>query len=286
MPFLKLTEPELRDIAKRHIETLEFWLRRVADECLTRAGGSNYWEAEPPIVRQNIRERVTARMNQAPTGRFSRWVDATLLEHLIELLNNDQLYREHFKPYFTELFPANSSFGREHLKFILDKCAVIRNTLYHANPVAVRQVEQSVCYTNDIIDSIKAHYLQENQYMDFNAPSIITYSDSYGKLVHLKQLNDNIIRYNRERKFRVGDRIKMRLEIDSSFRPDSYDIKWTKEMSEIIGTGNELEVEFDESWIGELRTVIAILTSNKSWHRQGNWDDQLGVNFTILPPIE
>lgn len=42
MPYCSISQPELRDIAKRHIETLEFWLRRFIDEALTKEYGEKY----------------------------------------------------------------------------------------------------------------------------------------------------------------------------------------------------------------------------------------------------
>jgi hypothetical protein len=71
MPFFQLSEPELRDLAKRYIETLEFWLRRIVEEALVKAGGQNYWDANPPVIKKDIRDRVSARIMQSP-DRFPR----------------------------------------------------------------------------------------------------------------------------------------------------------------------------------------------------------------------
>ena len=49
---------------------------------------------------------MTDRINKSEAGRFPRWIDATLIEHQIDFLYNEKLYKEHFKPYFEDLFPA------------------------------------------------------------------------------------------------------------------------------------------------------------------------------------
>jgi hypothetical protein len=291
MPFLTLTEIELRDIAKRHIESLEFWLRRVANEGLILAGGATYWEAEPPVIKKEIREKITARIAQANAqtpGRFPRWIDATLIEHQIAILCNNSHYQNHFKPYFQQLFPGNFAQGREYLNFILDKCSVVRNAVYHSNPVSVRQVEQTVCYTNDIIDSIKHYYTTRNMQNDFNAPSILSYSDSLGRKLYAEQMTPiggtKIPTGDRPR-LRCGDRIKMMIEIDSSYSAGDYTIRWWASPGLSV-EGAEVIIDLTEAFVGSNIDIMVTVTSNKPWHRYSSFDDQMIIPITVLPPLE
>jgi hypothetical protein len=198
------------------------------------------------------------------------------------------LYTVHFKPYFEKLFPANFSNGREYLKFALEKCSVVRNTLYHSNPVSIRQVEQLACYTNDIIDSIKAKYMADNLQDEFNAPSFVSYSDSLGRKFYTNQMVKTSVGYILQlysQPLRVGDRIKMAVEVDASFEQDSYSILWNKGGS-IIGQGPELVIELDNTYVAQRANINVLVISKKAWHRHQHHDDRISIALKILPKLE
>lgn len=288
MPLFKMTEADLRDLCKRNVETLEFWLRRVIHEQLRRSFGDNYWEVSPPIIKKDIRDRVSDRINKSPAGRFPRWIDATLIEHQIDLLCNERLYKENFKSFFVGLFPENFSCGREYLKFVLDKCAIVRNALYHSNPISIRQAEQLLCYVNDIIDSVKTYYSEKNMQTDFNAPSIISYSDSLGRKFYSDQMGNGSTKHLdfQSQKLFCDSRIKMSIEIDSSFKEDQYKIIWSRGTLNEIGVGSEIVIELDQSYVSEFTTIRVRVVSNKTWHRHGLHDDDLRIFLSVLPPLE
>jgi hypothetical protein len=139
------------------------------------------------------------------------------------------------------------------------------------------------------VDSIKAYYAEINRYMDFNVPTIIAYSDSLGTREYFDSSNTSKkIRYNQHKRFRVGERIRMSIEIDASYDPSSYSVRWIWFYKDwpIISTTTELEIEFTEEWIGELVPIKVQVISNETWHRYLNHDDELGINFTVLPPMK
>lgn len=287
MPLFKLNEAELRNSSKNYLETLEFWLRRVIDTKLTEVYGSKYWEYHDNnifLIKKEIREKSADRFKKYPE-RFTRWIDATLLEHLIDIICKEKLYKEFFNAYFKYNFPL----GREQLRLNLTKLSEIRNRLYHSNPISVRQAEQAICYTNDIIESIKQFYLNTSQQMEFNAPSIISISFSNGTKIYkdaMVQASNGLIVRIKNTKFRCGEKIKMEIEVDSTFDANEYIIIW-----DCINVGTaetnktDFELEFSENHVGELFKISVKLISNKNWHRYRTYDDSLSVLLTVLPPI-
>jgi hypothetical protein len=288
MPFLKLDEDELRSIAKRSIETLEFWLRRIIDSILVAEYGDGYWEKVDGkgnyLINKSIRDSVSMRKERDPQ-RFARWIDASVLENQVDILCRPDFYDRCFKACFSPDFISSA-----HLRLVLGRLAEPRNRLAHANPISVRQAEQVVCYSNDVIDSIKKYYVTINKGMDFNAPTIVFYSDSYGNSVDLSISRGGTPRWGFDFrdsvKFRPGDRVGLYVQVDSSFDRSEYSIQWTCSSSEIIGEGERLEFEFREKDVGSLFVIRAIVKSNKSWHRHGYYDDEMAICCTVLPPLE
>jgi hypothetical protein len=48
--------------------------------------------------------------------------------------------------------------GREEARTFLVRIMETRNSLAHVNAISSRTAEQVICYSNDIIDSLKHHY--------------------------------------------------------------------------------------------------------------------------------
>src|ERR1035437_1804110 len=186
MWFNKLTETEIRDIIKNHIETLEYWFRRLINDELTNAYGANYHTFQDSnsnyIINKKIRDETNIRIS-SNAGRFPRWIDATTFDHLIDIICNPSIYETIFK----KIFHRKYTFGSPQVRSILEILLDIRNRIYHLNPISIRQAEQSICYSNDNIDCIKEYYLQTKQFMSFNAPSTIKYSDSFGNQIYAEQ---------------------------------------------------------------------------------------------------
>jgi hypothetical protein len=294
MTFVNLPISELRDVTKKNIETLELWLRRVIDEALSKNYGPEYWKHQYAngdyLLNKGLREKVNKWYTGNSSNRFTRWIDASLIEHVSEIICNEVLYKAHFKYYFVLFFPKNFSIdsSRQYIKFIFEKCIDVRNRLYHSNPIGIRQAEQIACYSSDIIDSFKNYYIQNNMQNEFNTPSIIKYADSFGKEIYVNTLGmvggTRVLSMN-DVSARSGDRIRMSIELDSSFDNNEYSIKWDAISLGIIGTDKEIIIDLNDSCVSEHFAISVTVTSNKSWHRYGYFDDKLQISFTVLPPI-
>ncbi|WP_409415747.1 hypothetical protein [Flavobacterium sp. PS2] len=284
MPLYKLTEEDKKGYAKKYLENLEYWLRRIIDQKFTEKFGNDYINYETAgqfLIRKEIREKVETRFNKY-SERFQRKIDATLLEHLIEIICKENLYNEIFKPFFEQ----NFKLGRIQLKNNLTELSDIRNRVNHVNPISVRQLEKSICYTNDIIESIKEHYKTLNMDKKFNVPTFLSYSDSFGQHFlreHINWATNCLVLNNRKFDIYCYDKISLEVEIDPSFSSAEYDVIWNIGKREIINEKN-IEITFNESDVADFYSVIVKVVSKKSWHKLNNCDDCLAIQFTILPP--
>lgn len=289
MPFHKLKESELRQICKEHIETLEFWLRRLIDIELTTLYGDKYYEikydGEHYLFNQKIRDDIAFRI-QKESRKFARWIDATLIEHSIEIVCKPNIYSQVFE----KVFKNNFKIGNEQLRIHLDRVARVRNTIFHSNPISIRDAEQTICYTNDVIESIKEYYIETNKQKEFNVPTIIRYSDSLGSVEHLgdNRPDFGIVLNKRHMKLRCGDKISIEIEVDSTFPPTDYLIEWKVPFFDAapFQNTNRLTVTLDENHIGEHFHIQVLVTSTtEKWHRFKDFDDRLAIMFKVLPPI-
>lgn len=169
-----------------------------------------------------------------------------------------------------------------------------RNSLSHANPISVRQAEQVVCYSNDIINSLKNYYTRKNMDSEYNVPLILKVIDSFGNVFHRNQLYsvhdggigkhffDDSAYY-----LHVGDILTLELEVDPSFNENEYTIKWgsAKGFSNPIPNGKKAIIEITEKQVAQRFDVQCRITSNKNWHRMSmGADDFLLFHYKVLPP--
>jgi len=79
MPLHRLSIYEIRNGCKQAIESLEYWLRRLIDEALSKAYGDNYLYANDRngnnIINSFLRRRIQELYDKEP-NRFSRLIDA------------------------------------------------------------------------------------------------------------------------------------------------------------------------------------------------------------------
>lgn len=99
-PLIELTEIELRDLCRHHIDSFENWSRRIIDETLKNCYGPDYFNfintSNQPLIKSEIKKRIEQRVKDNP-GRFPRNIDAILLEDIEYFLCRDDLYNDHFK---------------------------------------------------------------------------------------------------------------------------------------------------------------------------------------------
>ncbi len=295
MPLHEIDSDNLRSHCKRTIENLERWLRRLIDDELSKAS-KDYLNLEKngsPIFKAEIRHYLPAEAAKNPT-RFPRPIDAATLEEEIAIITNPMIYNDYFKAAMNGAFPD----GREECRTFLSRLIEPRNHLYHANPISVRQAEQVVCYSNDVIASLKEYYVAQNLAQEFNAPTIVEYRDSLGRVFNGR----NIIRTGSlpgavimvwksptsmpeepERpKLRPGDSVALEVVVDPSFDPSGYVVEWTCK-GRFWGTGARITRVIQPEDIGMHVTVLCTVTSTNAWHRHGHYDDSLTVTLTVLP---
>ncbi|HEC0037777.1 hypothetical protein [Acinetobacter baumannii] len=289
MLFKGMSDAEIRQICKERIETLEFWLRRLIDQEFLKID-SDYFNFQDEkgnrLIKRSIADKVIERQSKEPE-RYSRYIDATLFDDLINLICNPANYNNYFKKYFIKNFPN----GSEVVKFYLQKIYEPRNNLAHANPISLRQAEQIICYVNDILDSIKYRYKELGGEKMFNVPQIIQLTDSFGNIFQREQMaqaSNGIIKiYDEKRFYQIIDtNIAFELEIDSSFPTEEYNITWKVVTSEGIDHfyGKRIDLLLKEKHISANLYIIAEVISNKSWHKHQTFDDKITIMLTVLPP--
>lgn len=292
MPLNSIPEDELRSICKKKVESMEYWLRRIIHEKFITQYGANYFslkrENDENVIKGEISKKVRARREGQPE-RYSRDIDATLLDDLISILCNQKNYTLLFKDAFENVSPL----GNEQLRYILNKIWECRNPLAHSNPISVRQAERLLCYSNDIIDSLSAYYLMKGEETLFNVPTILKYQDSRGNTYHREQMINKgdsgviVPLPNRdEDSLRVGETLSVEVEIDQSFEETEYDIKWYVLGNEVLNEkSNRLIIELSNDHVGVMTQISCVITSKKDWHKCHGYDDELSVLYIVLPPF-
>jgi hypothetical protein len=288
--YYKLLDSEMRSVCKDRIETLEYWLRRLIDDNLSKVC-KNYFEFKNEdgnfLIKKEIRDIVSKRLKEEPE-RFSRLIDAILLDDEIKIICNPILYLNYFSKALKEAFPE----GKEEARTFMKRLIYPRNCLSHANPISVRQAEQIVCYANDIIDSIKNYYTENNMNNEYNVPLILKMIDSFGNIVYRNQMipfNDGAIMQSfikvKKCELRPGDTLSVEVEVDSSFDIDGYSIKWSVQ-NDVIPDGKKAVICITENHVSTDCVIGCRITSNKNWHRLGcGADDLMALHYKVLPPI-
>jgi hypothetical protein len=290
MPFSQLKEEEKRSICKKEIENLENWLRRLVHESLSKEYGNNYLEHKDEnnnyLINRKIIQNVNDRIKHEPK-RFPRCIDAFFLSDLIYIICRDDLYNKFFTDPFFKAFPDGNNEARTFLARLEDP----RNALSHAHPISNRQAEQVICYCRDIIDSLKEYYFKMGTEREYNVPRIIKVTDSFGNTIHLHEIENLSFfwKLNHEYKnyLRPGDTLGVEVEIDPSFDPSSYTIEWKINGSTINEYNNNTKISFDIE-AKHVRTHFSVscyIISNKIWHKHGDWDDDIGILYKVLPPL-
>jgi len=292
MPLNSYDTDELRDHCRRHLERLEAWVRRLIHDEFTQKYGSNYLEAKLPddsfLLNSGIRTHIRERLNQNP-DRFSRPIDAAMLEQEIAIICNPRLYDEHFDRPLEKAFPL----GHDHARETLTRLVEPRNRLYHANPISVRQAERIICYSGDTIDSLKAYYEEAGMERDYVVPMIVRVTDNFGNEYHDNDLHRNRtgraslnLRDDDILKLRPGDIYRVQVEVHNPDPDSSYSVNWvvpTQGSSE-PQEGTEFVLEVSNDHVRTDFGVFCRVVSDKDWHRCGDVDDALHIPLKVLPP--
>jgi len=292
--LFELSDSEIRSICKNKLESLEYWLRRLIDKKLSDNYGDYFSHEDAKgkrLINKNIVKSLTERIAKEPS-RYPRKIDAVLLNDAINIICNPQLFNSHFKEPLSLAFPSS-----EVTRLFMERLIAPRNCLAHANPISLRQAEQVICYTGDIIESIKQYYIKHNMDTEYNVPLILKATDSFGNSFHnnqcgtfggggiLKDLSNDPLFYLRPR-----DTITLEVEIDPSYSRASYEICWyLSGMSIPIPNSNKpkIQIKITEKEVStQLAITCNVTTTNKDWHRlPSGKDDFLVFIYKVLPPI-
>jgi hypothetical protein len=281
-----LTEAERRDLARRHLDTAEAWLRRLVDQKLTTAFGTEYLAPGDagtcPLVSKATRKRIADRFD-SDRSRFSRTVDAADLGDAISIVLNPELYRAYFRPALISAFPD----GPDEARTFLSRLENIRNKLAHGGTCSDRDVERAVCYSNDLIDSIKQHFSEQNMGREFNVPTLIRVVDNKGNDFHLHpspRSHDIDVRDQGNGDLQVGDELLIEVEVDPSF--SNYSIDWRILSTNEAGHGSPMHLQIGPKHVGTVMIAQIKVKSAEEWHRFSDSDDDVILRYRVLPPTK
>ena len=290
--LLTTNEALIRSSCREHIESLEHWLRRLIDELLTSAYNDyfNYVdESGNRIIKKALSETVDQRCASEPF-RYPRKVDALLLDDVINVICHPDLYRSHFRIALRHAFPD----GLPETRTFLGRIAAPRNNLAHANPISMRQAEQIICYTNDVIDSLKIYYMEQGKRETYNAPSFLRFVDSFGNELSRTQFGPNYvggILYSfteiEQNYLRPGETLVVEVDVDPAFDKSEYELKWKVNASPQpqFDQQTRMVLPIDIEHVRESTHIQCQIIAKRPWHRFGNYDDSMGVLYKVLPPI-
>jgi len=173
-----MKDSEVRSQCKEKLESLEHWLRRLIDDTLTPVYGDYFSFTDQVgnrLIKNSLVQQVAARRVHEP-ARYPRNIDAVLLDDAVDIVCKPDLFQKHFRQALSKAFPD----GREEARTFLGRLLAPRNNLAHANAISARQAEQIICYSNDVIDSLKDYYRTLGMHEIYNVPTILKVTDSFG----------------------------------------------------------------------------------------------------------
>jgi len=222
----RLTRQERDEVARRHIDSAEAWMRRIIHERLSAAHGPGY-ATEPGVLPRKVRDWIQ-QQNTSLSARLPRTIDATSFDQAIDVLLNPDLYNKHFRIPLNGAYPDGSSEARTFLTRIRD----IRNDLAHGRGCSARSLEQAICYSNDLIFSISEFYREEGMGREYDVPLIVRFVDNLGNENHLidvpLEMSSRIIDMRRGGlgDLRPGQTLIAEVDVDSSFDRAGYTTSW------------------------------------------------------------
>jgi hypothetical protein len=288
--YYKYTEDELRAICRTHLESFEKWARLIVHMILTDKLGDDYIHSTGADGNYKMRKELVKKVDEMMANeplRFPKPVDALFLDDIIYILCKNDFYKDYFSVFLQKMYPE----GVNELRTFLERLIPIRNKLSHTNPFSVRDAEQCVCYSNDFIECVKEFFVMTNQDKDFNIPTIIKVTDSWGNEYIIKEgragegldIIDPIT--GKKKIFHHNDRFSLDLTIDPSFEDDSYSLNWTAQNGlEVLNDGKKINVTITDELIGDEVVLWCTLVTKNTWHRYLHYDQQLIVHFKALPP--
>ena len=280
-----MSEDERRTLARKHLDSTEAWLRRLIDHQLRNAFGPDYFAAKHPdgnfVVQKRIVETAEAKRMAEP-HRFARPVDALTLKDAIDIVLHEPLYLSLFRVALSSAYPD----GREEARTFLERLLPPRNNVQHGGTISSRDLERCICYSNDLIDGIKAFFVGLGMGRTFNVPLFTRVVDNLGNETHFttsEQEQEKFVDFRGGPDLYPGDRLIIETEIDPTF--SGYTVRhWVT--NDDMGEGATLDLQILTKHVGEIVDVRFEVTSAEEWHRLVGCDDRLDVRYRVLPPVK
>jgi hypothetical protein len=210
--------------------------------------------------------------------------DPTTFGNAATIVLHPNLYGSYFKPALAQAYPD----GEAEARTFLGRIEALRNKLAHGATCSVRDLEQCVCYANDLIDSIKVFFVTQNQQRLYNVPLIARVVDTRGNELHPSPDEENVVWWLRDSitgSLTIGETLGIEIEVDPTFDPASYKVQWrTGGLTGDRSEGRRFSLVIAERHVTSLFVVNCTVISDKTWHRYGSFDDQLNIAYRVLPP--
>lgn len=273
------------ELARRHVDAAENWIRLLIHHQLSTAIGQSYIEDGPwkDSLKRKVRERK--RLRDRP---LQREVDATSFEQAVTILCRHDYLHDYFRDALQDAYPD----GVHEARTFLNRIIAIRNDVYHGHGCTARQLERAICYSNELIDSIKEFFREKNMDNEYNVPMISRFSDNKGNSstmenVH-KNMNNRIIdnRNGGNGDLYLGDNLVIDIDIDASFPEYEYVVSWYIFGDSERGRqqGRHASIPIELKHVGEQLEISFEIKTNREWHRQNGLDDRLSILYRVLPP--
>ncbi len=253
-------------------------MARITSAPLTRA--------DADFIKKQVADDIADRRAREPL-RYYRPVDAAHLGDLITVICNPENWRHYFGVALSEAFQA----GNEEARIFLGRLVDVRHRLSHANPISVHEAARVICYTLDVTQALKGYYMQRNLEKEYNVPTIIRVTDFFGNLFDVSGKRGypepSVIQFNATLlgSLRPGDRLSIEAEIDPSFERSSYRTRWKWPGTLKSAHGEQVTIDIEYRHVHQIFPVACFVISNEEWHKFGDYDDRVSINYRVLPPL-
>ncbi|QOZ69204.1 hypothetical protein [Bradyrhizobium arachidis] len=281
-----MTEAERKEVARRFLDSAESWLRRLIESKLPNRFGPNYLGPDEAggckVISKDIRRQITTRF-ESDRGRFARVIDAADLGHVITIVLHPELHQRNFRDALKAAYPD----GPAEARTFLNRLEEIRNKLAHGGTCSDRDHERAVCYSNDLIDSIKQHFREQNMERQFNVPTFTRVVDNRGNDFHLahgpgQNMHFVDVRQQGNGDLYVGDELIVEAEVDPNF--SGYSVDWMTFNGD-VGQNSPVRLSINMKHVGLELIVRLNVRSSEPWHRlHGGIDDMVELRYRVLPP--
>ncbi|MBU9583028.1 hypothetical protein LGN04_29770 [Burkholderia multivorans] len=279
---LHLVEQEkLYESCRSRILSCELWLRSLIDDTLRADFGAQYHEHASingnPLFSEKMRSRI-AQYHSSDPNRFPRPVDAILLDDLGSILGKEDAFKTYFRSALIGGFPC----GSQQVRHVVTTLKGYRNAVFHANErsLSFHDLERVLCYSSDLIATIKRHYATMNNQSKFPAPMFTRYSDSLGNVRQITQARDDLV-FTSEPLYR-GETVTFMVEVDGSFAPTDYRVVW-RLRGVPVHEGCNFSLLLDDEHVGERLPLQVEVVSNEKWHRMNSVDALITFTYEVLP---